>query len=340
MVYTFGINKHIDEYTKEYDKLPDHPDPAKNPNQSKIKDFDEPSKETIPKPADRKKYVELLIKNNTDNTACASCPKQGKCVRLDWKKEHSFIKITGCSEHPDQVKFKGRSTTVVITDTTVSTLGGSPPGAWAGARGATDYNTSFQAFLHELIDRDGAGVCTIYRSLMVYDTSAILPAVTVTDAKFRSYQTAVDSASGVRDLIVMIKGVACPHNPVVSGDFDITNYAGECGTKARATFVAASYNDITFSDLTAIIKGGTTRFAVFYSADVDNTEPGGAALYGIRGLGPTDAMSPPKLEVTYDVPPPPVPTSNPGWSGTGQRASWEGLSLPARITVAPRHQRI
>lgn len=291
-------------YTKAYDNLPTHPDPTKNKNKNKLKEFDEPSKESVPHPDKHKKTITDLITDNKTTTACTSCPKTGKCRRLNWNADHSFIKVTACSEHPDQIKFKGHSTTVTITDTTVSTLGGNV-GNWATARGGATYSVSFQAYMHCLIDSDGASTYTIYRALMVFDTSSIPASAILSAAEFQLYLTAVDSNYGVRDSLVMVSGATCPHSPVVDTDFNITNYSGECGTKARGTCSASAYNDIPFSDLTKITKAGTTRFATFYSADLDNAESASAGLYGVRGIGPTDETvpaTPPKLEITYDLP--------------------------------------
>jgi hypothetical protein len=137
--------------------------------------------------------------------------------------------------------------------------------------------------------------------LFYFDTSAVPPGATVLSAKLIVYDIQTFGATGVRDSLILVKDAATyPHSPLDGDDYHITNWAGEIGTKARGTLVDSAYNDITITDLTAITKGGITRFAGFYSADWDNEEPGVDGNYGALMDG-SSGGSPPKLEITYDA---------------------------------------
>lgn len=68
-----------------------------------------------------------------------------------------------------------------------------------------------------------------------------------------------------------------PHDPLVAGDYDLTNYAvdTDCGSKDITTFNIGVYNSITLdaSGITQINTSGTTKFCLRTSGDINNIVP-------------------------------------------------------------------
>jgi hypothetical protein len=343
MAYKFDMEKSMKEYDEAHikqvalfnDLMHKHPTGAIN---DVIKTM-EPIK-----PADYRKNIEKTISDIKSKTACLSCPRFKKCNRINWKQDITFLEVTGCDLHPDQKKFKGHSTTVVITDSTVSASSqNNNLGSWANCRSAASASEGvFTNTLANYIYKDATPTYVIVRGHLYMDTTLIPPTAIVSGAFYSIYCDVVYNSNGNADDMNIVKGNTAPHNPVVVADYNNTkyDYLTNSASVARATLNPTAYNNFTISDLAIIVVNGYTLGMMVYSDDQDNNMPSVAlSVYGATFQG-SAAAHPPKLSVTYDLPAPPVPTSNPGWSGTGQRASWEGLSLPARITVAPRHQRI
>jgi hypothetical protein len=293
----FDLDKFIEEYTKLYDNLPDDVKPeddAKGPNKK-------PSKKNRPPPADLKSRIKKVIDDTAKNTACASCPKMGKCRKLNWKGDHTFILVTGCSSHPDQTKFKGHSTTVSITSTQAYGMQRNTDTTWNAAwvaASAVDVGGIYLAAYSSYYNTDP--LYLIARMGIVFDTSAI-PADAILDSGYIQFYavTKYENSS-----IQIQKGtVAHPADAILVGDYDKSYASGNCGAKNVVDFTTDQYNDITLTDLTCITKAGTTRIYIREATyDIAGTEPlVETNIYGINGNG-SEADNPPKLSITYDMP--------------------------------------
>lgn len=301
----FDLDKCIAEYSALYDKLPNDVK-AKDDNKGPVK---KPSKKNQLTPDAMRVHLTKLINETAKNTACTSCPQMGKCQRLNWKSDTTFVQVTGCSGHPDQVKFKGHSTTVVITDTAVSCYAQNNSGtSFAACRGAasasegsnSDYLSSYTYYT--------AGTWVIGRGFLYFDTSVVPSGSTVTSAKHIFYCYNV-FAAGSNTNMYIIKGTgAAPHSPVANADFDRTLYSGIVSTVAHSAINVTQYNDFTISDLTYIVVGGTTRGVIWAGDDYANNDPhvvGDDVIYG-SGLSGRSAANPPKLSITYEAPVAPI----------------------------------
>ena len=296
----FDVDKFIEEYKKMYDSLPDK---AKS-KEGKLKSK---SKETVSNDKEMRKKIEAVLKDNQNNTACVSCPLNGKCRRINWKGDQTWIKVTGCSQHPDQKKFKGRSTTVTITDLTVSAAAQNNDSSYANARGgATASEGTFVSTLATYIYKTAdSSVYTVVRGLLYFDTTSIPSNAILSAAKYSIYAGTVYSDNGNADNFNIVKGNTAPHSPAVAADFASSkyDYSTPLATLHRGTMSADAYNDfILSSPFAIIIKAGYTLGMMVYSDDPDNNTPAVAdTIYGSAFTG-SDSVTPPKLIVTYDLP--------------------------------------
>ena len=299
LAYKFDLEKYIKEYEKEYDKLPNHPDKDKNPSPTKDSKYDEFSKDTAVSPTTHRARLEATIKDNKGNSACTTCPKNGKCRYLKWNADHTFLKVTGCSGHPDQKKFKGHSTTVVFTDSLYANYMPSWDGTWANAWTSSSSQNNTPTPAHGAIGRSG-GLYYIYRGAYFWDSSAIPDDATVTAGTFQGYIDAILSQYGTRQLQVLLS-TTLTDPPVGLADYNKALDVAEISTIVSATATLNAYNDwiLNPTGLAAISKIGFTKFKQRYSGDVDNEAPGGDGDFGVVTQGSTGA-NPPKLEVTYN----------------------------------------
>jgi hypothetical protein len=296
----FDLDDFVDKYKVMYEAYPDKNDDPLGP-----------TKNNRYTPDVVRTNIVKILRDNRDNTACASCIYLGRCCRINWGADRQLVKVTGCDLHPDQKKFPGHSTSVSLyaayfLNTNANTTDwdtSRDKTTWSGYDD-TQYNNYFILF-------NGTDY-RIDRNMHVYDTSAIPTKAVLASASQSFYCTAVDNALGSTDEAVIWNGsTTCPHSPPTSTDYNRTNYTGECAAYARSSFTASSYNWIPFSDLTAIVTGGTTRLIGRYSADPDDDTPTGSAYYGVRGHGSTGTY-PPQLNVVYTIKDPQI-LSGPLW---------------------------
>jgi len=304
----FDLDAFITGYTAFYEALPAEVK-EKDDNKGPVK---KPSKKNQIKPSQLKVRLQHTINETAKNTACASCPNNGKCRKLNWKADTTFVMVTGCSGHPDQAKFKGHSTTVVITDTAVSAyVQNNSNTSFAVNRGAASASEGSNSDYLSAYTYYTGGTWVIGRGLLYFDTSVVPAGSTVTSAKHILYCYDVFNA-GTNTNTYIIKGTgAAPHSPVENADFDRTLYSGVVSTTARASITVSQYNDFTISDLTYIIVGGTTRGVIWAGDDYGNNDPhvvGDDVVYG-SGLSGRSAENPPKLSITYEAPAAPIQRS-------------------------------
>lgn len=158
---------------------------------------------------------------------------------------------------------------------------------------------------------------SIHRLYLILNTSGIPAGAIITAAKIQLYCT-TDASTTDFDLTVQNGQPTYPHDPIVVGDFDKTNYAGNGGTLTTVGLAVGAYNDIPLNatGISWINKGGSTKFCVRSSLDISVTAPANNEWI-IMG-NPTIVGQEVKLEITWTA------TANPG----------PALRFPLKQTVA------
>lgn len=142
---------------------------------------------------------------------------------------------------------------------------------------------------------------SIMRLYLILDTSGIPAGAIISAAKLQLYCT-TDASTTDFDLTVQNGQPTYPHDPIVVGDFDKTNYAGSGGTLNTAGLVVGAYNDIVL-DATGrgwINKGGPTKLCIRSSQDISATPPV-VNEWVVMG-NPTIVGQEVKLEITWTPP--------------------------------------
>ena len=301
----FNLDEYMIGFNTEYYLLPDIVD------ETDI--IHKPSKETVPDPVERRKILEVIIDDVKLKTACASCPFDGICNRLNHNTDKTFVQVTGCSQHPDQETFRGHSTTVTITDVTKSgsCRHGWVTTGWDSCHDAVSSSTTDRSYCHNGINRDyGGDKWYIYRSMMLIDTSSIPTGSIIQSAIFKLYVYALPNPCFYPDdrPQVLDGGGTKPSDPIVSGDYLYTQYSGNYGVTSAAptysTQTNTSYNNFPLSDFSKIPMGAGALFrcSIHHPRDVSDEPPTPSEntqdYVACHGSANT---YPPKLELTYDV---------------------------------------
>ena len=120
-----------------------------------------------------------------------------------------------------------------------------------------------------------AGQYWINRPVFYFDTSS-LSGFAVTAGTLNIYNIGKDD--GDSESIQIQEGMPTyPHDPLVAGDYDLTNYAGNGGTKTINSFVYNAYNVVTLSagGLAMINTSGMTKLMIRTTGDINNVAPAG-----------------------------------------------------------------
>lgn len=155
----------------------------------------------------------------------------------------------------------------------------------------------------------------IGRSWLYFDTSAIPDALTITDATLYLYGSSVQTDIGTWTLQVQSGMPTYPHDPLVSGDFNYTYYAGSGGTISSSSISTGTYNAITLNATGKgwINKTGTTKFILReLEHDINDVTPPQVGSYKYNRFiyysYEQGAGYRPYLEVTYTAISPTVTT--------------------------------
>ena len=188
-------------------------------------------------------------------------------------------------------------TTSIITDLTRSARAYKTDAVYATARNAVSADALNQSIIY--IGQDLAGNYTIYRGMLLFDTSAIPVDAIIFLAKIRLYALA-DWFPPAENLLVVTNGQpARPSDPVVVGDFDRTFYSGDGGSM-ELTLTSGQYVDITLNATgrSWINKGGITKFCLRTTFEIDGDAP--PTVQKASFEGPTHAGGhDPKLILGY-----------------------------------------
>lgn len=150
---------------------------------------------------------------------------------------------------------------------------------------------------HVVIENDYvAPSYTIRRGYLYFDTS-LLSGFVITAATLNVYLDAKDDTDN--ESIQIQSGMPTyPHEPLVVGDYDLANYAGDGGSKDITTFNTYSYNAITLNagGIAMINTSGDTKLCLRTTGDINNIAPTGKnsiAMYS------SESSNYPYLSVTY-----------------------------------------
>jgi hypothetical protein len=140
----------------------------------------------------------------------------------------------------------------------------------------------------------------INKIMLVFNTGAIPADAIILSAYIALFQTALWMTSDT--LVVQNGQPTFPHNPVVVGDFDRTQYAGNGGSlPVGGGTVKYIYIPLNSTGLGWINKGGFTKLCVRTQNEIDGlSTPTNTKFEG--PLGPGGIYTDPKLVVTYFVP--------------------------------------
>lgn len=116
----------------------------------------------------------------------------------------------------------------------------------------------------------------IYRTFVLFDTSSIPVAATITAASLNLY---VGTDISTTDYLITVQNgqPTYPHDPVVDGDYDKSHYSGDGGNLTTVGLTVNAYNTITLNTegISSITKGGTTKLFLRSSRDIAGTAPTG-----------------------------------------------------------------
>lgn len=113
----------------------------------------------------------------------------------------------------------------------------------------------------------------VYRSFIYFNTStmpddAIITAATITFTEALLYD------GSDTDFNIIVRGANSASNPIILGDYDLTNYDGE---NLGELTTSGNYLSFTLNNdgLSYINKTGTTQFVLLSEEDIDNSPPTG-----------------------------------------------------------------
>jgi len=141
----------------------------------------------------------------------------------------------------------------------------------------------------------------VFRAALYFDTSQLPLTCNITTAILSLY---VQTDSSTSDFNVTIQNgqPIYPHNPLVSGDYNLAYYSGNGGSRNSSSISGVGYWNITLKSAgkSWISTTGTTKLMLRSSKDINNiapTTPEGISFYTVE-QGQAYA---PKLIVTYTV---------------------------------------
>jgi len=284
----------VEDYQKILDSLPDHPDRSKNHHPEKDARFDELSKEMLVSPEVYKSRIEKTIEDNKENTACRTCPQNGKCKKIKWDKDHSFIKVTGCSGHPNQRKFPGKSVTVELTDNVYAGFNGTWENSWVGVRNGT-FSVFIQYTYAQGLAAKSGSIYYLYRGLTFWNTDFIPDDNAVNWSILKLFCPAKWLEYSTRNATCILTTTG--NIPPTTSNYNRLLDLLEVASIDYASVIIGVYNNITLPP-SCINKVGYTKLHHRHSGDVDDEAPPSNGNWGVDFEGSTGAH-PPKLELNY-----------------------------------------
>jgi hypothetical protein len=136
-----------------------------------------------------------------------------------------------------------------------------------------------------------------YRGFIYFDTSGI-PATAIITAATISFTNGLLGDLSTTDFNVIIRGASSASNPLVLGDYDLTNYSGD---NLGELTLSTNYSNFTLNanGRAYINKGGTTKFVLLSEEDINNDPPTNNEYVLYRSNVANNEV---KLTVTYYEP--------------------------------------
>jgi hypothetical protein len=170
---------------------------------------------------------------------------------------------------------------------------------WGGTTG-TVTNTDLYLYLGQL--RTGPGTrYFVYRGYLYFNTSLIPDTAIISSANV-SLRGINDYSTKDFDITIQSGMPTYPHDPLVTGDFDKTNYSGNGGSLNSSAY-STNYMNISMSaaGIAMINLTGWTKLCLRSSLDIAGTAPTGSE-YLIFYSYEQGAAYYPHLQVTYTLP--------------------------------------
>lgn len=144
---------------------------------------------------------------------------------------------------------------------------------------------------------------SIWRGALYFDTSLIPDIASITSATLKLYgQT--DASTTDFNVVVLSGQPTYPHDPLVVGDYGISQYtAGDGGSSiSTSTFTTSGYNVIALNAISRgwINKTGTTKLLVASSRDLSATAPAGDEYVSFQTTETAGTDKDPHLDITYE----------------------------------------
>ena len=184
--------------------------------------------------------------------------------------------------------------------------------AWNNARAGSSLIATDNGTIDEvrtsivLVPRTGNYNGTVIRTFLLFDTSTLTTAATISSATLSLYVLTVTNINpGSGDALSVITTTPASNTAIVTGDW------GNVGTTLQATGVSLStlttntYNAITLNStgLGNISKTSITKFGLRTAEDISNTLPVDGSQNDVTysSADNTGTTQDPKLDVTYTV---------------------------------------
>jgi hypothetical protein len=186
---------------------------------------------------------------------------------------------------------------------------------------ATGYNALWVATTGTVTDTDtllvigqhynvGTAAYEMYRSSVYFDTSDIPDDATISSATLKLYGDTDGTATN--DFLITAQtgtNSTYPHNPLLTGDYDKSNYSGNGSATTTVGLSVAGYNSITLSatGLTWINKTGITKLEIRSDRDIAGVTPTGDEYIFVYAYEQGAGFRP-QLEIVYAAALPTVTT--------------------------------
>lgn len=158
--------------------------------------------------------------------------------------------------------------------------------------------TTTKMYVGQIYD---AGIYSIYRSFLYYDTSIIPTDATIDNA---TVSIKVSTSTPANDFNISIQNgqPTYPHLPFVATDYIYSVYSGDGGNISTSTVSVDTYVNITMTSagIGYLDVDGTTKLCIRSDADINNTAPSGIDLLSFYATEQGIEESP-KLYIGYTL---------------------------------------
>jgi hypothetical protein len=153
-----------------------------------------------------------------------------------------------------------------------------------------------------IVGQSGGAVVAVDRTYLLFDTSDVPAGAIITWAQISLYCYDKQTGGSDFDIVVQNGQPTYPHNPVVVGDFDYTQYSGNGGSINSTAIIKGNRFVIALNPtgIGWINRSGFTKLLLISSRDINEDYPGGLeyAFVGAHNLVGQQA----RMEIRYVYP--------------------------------------